>query len=68
MNIGHARRTCGRLSRSGLVAVARRRPSRGRLRTAGIVRRSADYLTSAARARAGWGSNLAVILSAAKEP
>jgi hypothetical protein len=67
MNIGRARRTCGRLSRSGLVAVARRRSrpvSRG---TAGIVRRSADYVSRTARARAGWGFKCRVILSGAKD-
>jgi hypothetical protein len=58
MNIGRARRTYGRLSRSGLVAVARRRSRPVRRGTAGIVRHSADYLSSTARARAGWDSQI----------
>jgi hypothetical protein len=68
MNIGRARRTCGRLSRSGLVTVARRRHLPDRPRTAGIVRRSADYVPSTARARGGWDLKSSVILSGAKEP
>jgi len=57
MNIGRARRTCGRLSRSGLVTVARRRSRADGEGTAGIVRHPADYVTSTARALAGWGLN-----------